>query len=413
MLKIIIKSIRNRKWSFLLTMLVSVVAMVMASFVVYIYENAHFCMNVIEDGLTEGSNNTGIISISDSENVEYKKILEWYDRLLNEEGVISIGSAGFWEGFEDTELARAQCALTGSDTNMIDYIMIEAGLAEMYNIPLEDGKIEQNINLDVNGCQVYLGSAFKNHYKIGDVLEEKGGYGTYRFEIKGFLKSGTKVPDPETLMSTESFQDDKCYKKLNENDVVIVFNRDELGIDAMFFTWPDSISYNEIKTRVTNTADSLGIDVIVGNLNGLLNERMTASMNVYNFVNGILWIVMIASVIMITCTQVSVVFTNLSEYGILCANGFSIQKIAVMLIAENAFKIILSGICSAFLFYRLLDVLFIGTGRQSDVCREIFMRNVLPADCIICLLIIAVSSIIPVIVLMNQKTSTLIGGNDT
>lgn len=411
MLKMIIKSVKGRKWSFLLTMLVCIVSLAMASFAVYIYENAHFCQNVVENGLTAGTKNTAVLDvlngISDEEFAEFK------DKLLNEKDILSVGEIDIYSGFEDSELAKLQCRFNGSNENMLNYIMIDCRAAGIYDIPLETGNIKKDINLSENEYQVYLGSGFKKYYKIGDVIEHEVYEGcVYRFEVKGFLKSGTEAIDPETLLSTDSFLDDKCYKKIGESDVVMVCNV-TMDSNAMFFTWSDKVSYKEIKTQINKIADSMGIDAVIGTIDNILDEKLTAGRKINDFVNDILWIVMIATIIMLTCTQISVVFTNLSEYGILCANGFSIPWIAAMLIVENSVKIIISGICSSVLFYKLLDILFAGVGNQSDVCREIFIKNVIPANCIICILIILVSSIVPVLVLMSQRTSTLIGGNDT
>lgn len=391
-------------------MLVCIASLTMASFAVYIYENAHFCQNVVENGLTAGTKNTAIISVrNDISNEEYTEL---YTKLLNEKGILSVGEIEINIGLEDSELAKVQCSLTGSDENMINYVKIDSRAVGIYDIPLEKGIIEKDINLSENVHHVYLGSGFKKYYKTGDIMEEIYGENTYRFEVKGFLKSGTKVIDPETLLSTDSFLDDKCYKKLGENDAVMVWN-ETMYTNAMFFTWSNNVSFNQIKTQINQIADSMGIVTVIGSIDDILNEKLEAGRKINDFVNDILWIVMITTIIMLTCTQISVVFTNMSEYGILCANGFSILWIAAMLIVENSVKIIISGICSSVLFYRLLDILFAGVGSQSDVCREIFIRNVIPANCIICILIILVSSAVPVLVLMDQKTSTLIGGNDT
>ncbi len=393
-------------------MLVCIASLTMVSLAVYIYENAHFCQNVVENGLTAGTKNTALISVRNSDDISYEEYTELYTKLLSEKDILSVGEMDINTGLEDSELAKVQCSLTGSDENMLNYVKIDSRAVGIYGIPLEKGMIEKDINLIENVFHVYLGSAFKKYYKTGDVMEEIYGDNTYRFEVKGFLKSGTKVIDPETLRSTDSFLDDKCYKKLGENDVVMVWNETSYT-NAMFFTWSDNVSFKEIKTRINEIADSMGIVAVIGTIDDLLGEKLKESRKINDFVNGILWIVMIATIIMLTCTQISVVFTNLSEYGILCANGFSVPWISAMLIVENSVKIIVSGICSSALFYRLLDILFAGVGSQSDVCREIFIRSVIPANCIICILIILVSSAVPVLVLMNQKTSTLIGGNDT
>ncbi|MDE6233713.1 MAG: hypothetical protein K2M60_10275 [Lachnospiraceae bacterium] len=411
MLKMIIKSVKGRKWSFLLTMFVCIVSLAMTLFAVYIYENAHFCRNVVENGLTAGTKNTAVLDvlneISDEEFAEFK------DKLLNEKDILSVGEIDIYSGFENSELAKLQCRLSGNDENMLNYIMIDCRAADIYDIPLETGNIKKDTNLSENEFQVYLGSAYKKYYKTGDVIEHEIYKGcTYRFEIESFLKSGTKAIDPETLLSTDSFLDDKCYKKLGESDVVMVCNV-KMDSNVMFFTWSDEVSLKDIKTQINKIADLVGIDAVIGTIDNILNEKLEASRKINDFVNDILWIVMITTIIMLTCTQISVVLTNLSEYGILCANGFSIPWIAAMLIVENSIKIILSGICSSLLFHKLLDILFAGVGSQSDVCREIFIKNVIPANCIICILIILVSSAVPVFVLMNRKTSTLIGGNDT
>lgn len=410
MLKMIIKSIKSRKVSFLMTMLVSIVSLVIASFAVYIYENAHFCTNVVENGLAAGTKNTALISLLND--LSNEEISIFYDKLLKEKDIIDVGETYIGAGFEGLELSKVQCRLTGSSENMLNHVMMDSRAVGIYDIPLEKGEIERNTSSGKTDMQVYLGKGFKKYYKIGDVITEQMGYNTYRFEIKGFLKSGTKVVDPETLLSTESFLDDKCYKTLGENDAVIVYKND-FFMSALFFTWSDKVSFGEIKSRINNIADSMGIDAVIGTIDKLMDEKLEESRKINDFVNDILWIVMITAIIMLACTQISVVFTNLSEYGILCANGFSIPWIAAMLVVENSVKITISGICSALLFRRLLDILFEGVGSQSDVCREIFIRNVIPADFIICILIILVSSIVPVLVLISQKPGALIGGNDT
>lgn len=112
------------------------------------------------------------------------------------------------------------------------------------------------------------------------------------------------------------------------------------------------------------------------------------------------------------CMQVLLILNNLSEYGILCANGYRIKDISYMLLIENFIKTAIAYFVSVYLSSKIILYSFSTYADVQYVFNDIFYNYVIIKVGVISVLIAIVSSIIPIFVLRKYKVVNLIGGNN-
>ena len=127
----------------------------------------------------------------------------------------------------------------------------------------------------------------------------------------------------------------------------------------------------------------------------------------------LLVVITIVCLIIMICMQVTSILNNLSEYGILYANGYGIRKLCGMLIWENVIKMGVALIISLIIAKKLIIRSFFGMSTMLEVYNDIYNNTVIYQMMGICVLIVILASIVPVFVLSNYKPIELIGGNDT
>lgn len=429
MVRLTIRSIWKRKWSFIMIIFVSVVSFIMLSLSIYIYENSVYCKKVITESLNSGTENSGVLYLSggyfeETGDKNVDKYMNFKRELSSMDGISSSGELRYNGGFEDFTLARRQCELTGRDDGMLNYGYVENTAIDYYKIPLSEGTLVKDMPNDVNINYVYLGSAYKKYYEVGDTITDKlmrlvhEGKKTKKvtenitFIVKGFIKDGTKFVYPETFGSSDAFLNDKCYEVLSSTGVIVEFNSYNTE-NSVFLSWKKSQSYNALKAKINKLAAKYGFTVLSVSMEKLLNEKEASSREINEYILNILGIVITVTVIMMICIQISAVLNNMSEYGILYANGYTTHNIAMMIILESIIRMAATSIASLYLVKILVWKVFIAVPGESEVFKEIFYKYVISGNIISAVLICAVSVILPLMIIGYKRPVELIGGNDT
>lgn len=428
MIHLVMRSIWNKKWSFILTTIVSIVSLIMLSLSIYIYENSVYCHKVVSSSLTSGTDTSCVMYVTENtteaESMYSSNYIQFKKSLSTIKGVTSHGEISYNEGMENFSLSKLQCKLTGRNDEMLHFGYIENSAIDFYKIPLSEGKICKDMPKDNTIFYVYLGSAYKKYYKLGDtitckepklVLEEKKQKTILintSYIVKGFIKDNTKFVYPETFDSSNSFVSDKCYETLSATGVIIEFSQDNES-NRLFVSWKKSESLKEMKNRFSRLAKKYDYKAITVNISQLLKEKESSNREINNYILKVLGIIIAVTVTMMICIQISAILNNTSEYGILYANGYTTNNITIMIIIEAFTKLTIASAASLSLVRLLIKKVFLGVPQESEVFHEIFNKHVISGNIFSALLICAVSIILPLMIIRHKKPVELIGGNDT
>lgn len=415
MFRIVIRSVGNRKKSFIMTVLLCILAFMMLSASIYIYENSVYSRKTIENALVSGADHSGVAaSINDIEVDTINEDMSKFRNELYRSNLISnVGEIYIAEGLSETEFGRLQAKLENKPRDSFEYIAIDSTLMDFYDIRLEEGSIDKDMPYDDFIAYLYLGSAYKKYYKVGDSITENiyEGY-DITFTVKGFIEDNTRIIDSYTLFTANEFAGDKCYMTLPDTGIIIESNGTS-NTSAMLYSWEEGCTAREAEQEVKRIAEKYGLSVITSRVDEILDSKQEADMEINRFILDVLAIILITTVIMLICIHISAIFTNLSEYGIMYANGFGIGNLAFMLFIELLFKMVIVCGCSLALIKVLLFEIFYDIEGQVEVYNEIFYGYVVPGNILSGLIVLLIAFVIPLIVLARQKPINLIGGNDT
>ncbi len=427
--KIILKNIIHRKWSFIVTILINIVALSMIAMSVYIYENTTYCEKIIDKSMRYDIDNIGIITVGNLETEEgymYDDMGEISQSMVNElkenDKIISVGAIGIEEGFDNSDIAKIQHELIDNEDNknnndddeLLHYYGMDSGIMDMFNIELTEGSIDKTIDTsDELTNYVYLGEGYKKKYKVGDVIDIQYKNDIhYRMIVNGFFSSKGIIAEPNVISTTAGFTSDKCCFKLKDSDVIIVHNMAYNGA-VCFMVWNDNYSYDEIQNEVNKLAKRYDKTAHVVKLSKIIKEKVKEGNEISGYIMDVLWIILVTAVIMVTCIQITNILNNTSQYGIMYANGFSAGSIMTMLAVETFLNTIIAAVMSIVVVKKLIKFIFTAVTDENEVIDYIFKEYVIGVDILAAFIISIVSIVIPMIIIYRMKPVQLIGGEDT
>lgn len=418
MLTILIDSILRRFKSVLCTIVLCTVSIVLVYFAVYIYKDSIYCKENADKLLRGGISNTGLMSSIDG--IFNDKLDEFRSELYSLEEIEGLGSTqppgvGFF-GMED--IYRVQSKYIDMDKIAMDEskdfmycLNIENTMVNTLNLELHSGELISDINQPDNSTYIYLGYNLRE-IPIGTEynISTKNGEIKDKIIVKGILKKDSRLINTEMFGSTEGFYSESCYTQLD--NVVMAVSNSSFS-DLWAFRYSENTNFKTVKEKIEKVADKYGIDVMVGNLESIIKEKETSTQELNKTIVDLLVIALLVSIMIMVCMQIMLILNNLSEYGVLCANGYSIKEICLMLIIENAIKTIISFILGTFLSWKLIFYAFAGIDDMLPVFNDIFFRYSILNVGLCSLGIIVIVSIIPVWIMSKYKVVDLIGGNNT
>lgn len=414
MLRLIFKSMKNRIVSILMVTVVCIISLMLVSMSIYIYENSIYCTKQINSIMKEKVENSAIIGIMGTESDEESEKSNAFRKVLGEMPEISAaGYTKFATGMDGCEYAEVQRKIKGNDDEL-RYLYLESEAADLYNIELEEGQLVKDMPNDDGLIYVYLGSAFKDYYSVGDESEWKVTEEIrFKFIVKGFFKDGVRVLRQNEVEDSGAFLGDKCYDTLGETDAIMEFNRGTISSSTMLCSWKDGYSFDEMQTKILDKAEECGIECVVASMSEIINEKVRSTKEINEYILNVLGVILATTIVMMICIQVTSILNNMSEYGILYANGFTTANIGIMLIVENVLKMIISCAVSLAIVKKLLTTLLYIIPEEQEVFNDIFNNNVIWGNIGAAAIMSLASLIIPLIFITRLKPVQLIGGNDT
>lgn len=412
MIRLTLKSMRNRSLSILMVTIVGIIALVLVSTSAYIYENSIYCDKTINSVLSEDISNYALVAAMDADVLDELENTTSVSNIINE--IPEIKTAGRTEysiGLEECEFAKIKNKLDKSDE--FEYINMSCHAPGLYNIELEEGEFPKDMPYNENENYVYLGSSFKQYYSVGDTSEQKITEDfVIKFTVKGFLKENVRVLDEDQLLSVNPFMGDKCYYELGKTDVLVLHN-DAENDNCAICTWEDDYSFDEIREKIIKKTDEYGLNCVVSDVSKIVDEKLVSTREVNSYILNVLGIILITTIVMMICIQVTSILNNMHEYGVMYANGFKTSGIAFMIIFENVLRMIISSILSLLVVYKLLTSQLYNISNTMDVFNDIFINYVVWINLCSAAVICVLSLVIPLIIISKLRPVQLIGGNDT
>lgn len=209
-------------------------------------------------------------------------------------------------------------------------------------------------NNDEKCIPVYLGYAFHNNFRVGQIIN----YKSDKYNICGILKKGQTFPSE----NFQSFQMSELINVVNTDYKIFLpqtkdskndYDGHDIFGSIMMFT-VDKGQYDAVKKQMMKIAQDNNITIGVTSIDGLLKSRNTKNISKTINYKRLFFIIAISTIIMICSIRIGSYFSDKKRYGILYACGFSTKDINFMLALENLLLLILSMV--VFLLFLILFI---------------------------------------------------------
>lgn len=412
LIRLVFDSISRRMKSFWFTIILCTISLILFAFAVYIYEESQYCEKNSEKILSSGINGTGNLVLINTKFDEITRDFrkEVYD--LKEVTAIGVAAEPNYIFFGLKELSQIQSKFIDLEngTESPFGILMENTAVELCRMKLEQGEFIYDKNQDEYLTYLYLGYNLKE-IPIGTEYNVMlGKQINLKFIVKGILAKDTRIIDSTVFYGTDAFLTDICYTTMD--NLILAICNNSMQSDWLYSIQKDA-DFESVENKIIDIADKYDLKVYYGRGKDIFDSRKLATKDLNDTILQLFGLITIVCVIVMICMQITVILNNLSEYGILYANGYGISHLCFMQIIENVIKSIFAFIVAEVIARRLLLLSFAGTKSIAEVCNDIYNHHIIYRMAAISFLIVVISSIVPVIVLKKYKPIELIGGNNT
>lgn len=162
------------------------------------------------------------------------------------------------------------------------------------------------------------------------------------------------MPKIDNVSEQTTAYEEMNYKMLIVEDIKSISSASE----TMCFKVKEGYSVNDARAEITEIAQKINYGTTVKSFKGIFNNIELKNKTFINFIEQILFVVMITVIILQVSMQAVHIIENFGNYGILYANGFSAFDHFTIFLIQN----ILKGITAVFLTlgagYLILDIFY-------------------------------------------------------
>ena len=253
---------------------------------------------------------------------------------------------------------------------------------------------------------LYLGYEYEKYVDVGTIFMSENDPNKYI--VAGILGKGNKIAESDMHLLNK-FSITSAYPL----DYAVVMLYQTPISDYTFFTVADGYSFAEAENNLIQLAKQNSTSVTIYSIDALLSAVERSLEPVNRYMIQIIIVVGMTVCIVFTCFQTMDVLMRQSEYGIMYANGATTRDLIGILLLENSIKMFLSFIITLPLLLLISKTCFQANYGDYYIIKAIILKSVSWKLGITGILIIMISSIIPISIIKKSAPVTLIGGNNT
>lgn len=283
----------------------------------------------------------------------------------------------------------------------------QASLLLYYNFDYAD-KIDIPKNQPIDTVYLVLGNAYKEIPAGSEYVEVLDNGFEAHYVVAGILEKGEELVET-TLVDPREIEFINC-----DYEIFIMYPMEDYQYSRPYVSYAidENHTVEEIHNEIIRIADKHGIareDISFFNAKRSL-EIFNEPMNyIVGMILDIAVIIIVATVLVSICIQSVTIIDSMNMYGIMYANGSRRKDVAMIVILENLVKTILS-IITAYAFARWYYGMAFDASISFEAELAVLNGIVIYQVTGIGLLIMAVSTIVPLIIINKNTPSKLIRG---
>lgn len=387
-----------RNIQYILTLSLSIILISFAFITFFGLNSAYDACNRV---LSAGLKNSGTIRSLDHKLISDEG-LAFLDELQSRDIIDSFGSSDLRGNDILTDLVDTQRGHTQNYgyelSEVLEVLTMNPSLFDFCNINISEGESISNLDFsDESLIYLYLGHAYKNNVELGKIYQSN--YST-SYKVAGFLGQDSRWINPNIALLFDS------AKPTFNLDYAVIMLIKYPNTDSIFFNTENN--FEETRKLILEAANAHGFTVAVGSLQTVYDTASTDNEIIADYIKQLTGIVLLSSIIIMSCLSTVMIYYNKAQYGIFLAVGFSEKDIIKMLVFEMLLKILFS-LMLAFPIARFLSINWFA-GAETSFINDIMRDKTFPIVLAVALLVTLVSWIIPITIFKKTPVTKMIRG---
>lgn len=288
-------------------------------------------------------------------------------------------------------------------------VYVEPTAINICKVEVYEGTADITYDEESETIPLLAGYSLKDILPIGTIITEDSS--GIKYKVAGILKKNSNWLEVGDASFSYTFSLGNNLDGMMVAPINPIFfeNLFEDIAQTYYFNLEDDSHTDKIINEIQDKADSLGLNASIYSVSEKIN-RMNSEKNSYNKLRILIMIFSTFIIILLLATSfISYLVKHKSEFGILYANGIDTNNVVQMVIMENSFMIIISGVIAY--CYSLVDFLKGEHTAYFLTYYNILTGKALKYLIITVIFILIVSSLSACIYLSRIKPVDLIGGN--
>lgn len=396
----------------LLSVFLIVVSTLVIMLSVILSENRDEVYETIDTHLVCGVERTAKLDIR-YDDVEPEKSKELYfnmknflDDISDEHEINSIGSYHTFGCVPIPELYEIQKKGNATSGEYMKVTDIYKHAANMFNLKLTSGVYPSELDFESDIGYLYLGSGFEGFIEPGEMYEIK----SRKYEVAGIL-------DESQIFLDDNFTSEisaTSYSAAHDMKYGILCFGDNIPSSGFWLGANKGYNINQAIEKLYSVAEKYDMEDYI--LYTTLNDKYEMANKEWLFIKNILYklitIVCISCILMLICTHILDLLSQMRNYGIMYANGFSISDISKIITIKNIAVSVFAFLISIIICLLAVNLIFKGSEDMSDVFNRIIVHIAIPLSLSVIGLITVFITLFSIVILRKLSPLRMIGGQN-
>lgn len=406
---ILIKRIKKNIIIWLALVIVFTIAMVLVQLALYEYEKTNYTIRLTNEMIGNNDNVYNVClntpEITEDIAMDMRGFLE---ELKNVPGVSASGryiiSSLIFDELKDNELLANRNNELFEGTLRADYpSLIDVVYADKELLPLLHMESLDNMETK-DTIPTWVGYNYADILSIGNIYTDP--LTSCKYEIVGVIKKDLRLPS-ETLLRSYLYKDMNnaifaLYDERIEADYYYTYNYG----NSMYF---ETNGTDETLNEIISLAKKHNLHVKIRSIPAYIDEYKQENKEMLMLTFLFTSIAVVSGLMSILSSSIINIVLRKQELGIMLANGFLPGDIKRIIFIENGIKQFPAYFISIFITRAYI---IRNTLTDLDDCLRVHQYYVVGKAFIILLILLIISSVIPIILLNRIKPAELMGGNE-
>lgn len=387
-----------------------IVSLLLFLFTVIVYKGQRYAEQSCEDTLTTGVENTGFLRIEEYEyNFENAKKFNSYVNTVEE--VLAYGNYVSYGidavGLEKLQEIQIVEGILDDDNVGFDIVKMNCmngSNMKLCDISLSDGIMPEMLTYENEEISyLYLGYEYRD-IPVGTVFE--GNVMTYI--VAGIIEKGQRyiIPDLSDGFSYEQMD----YSEECDYIIYSLRSNSKIYSDTYWISVKKDYDFDMVLEKVVEKAKEEGLLVTYTSLDRMIENDSLPMTNLLKYVKKLIIIVSIATILIIVCNQVMIIYENMKQYGILVSVGFSTAQIKIMILIVSGIMLMVS-VAIAVMIMLAIAKYGLYTTEYAHVFMRLIYNDVIPSALIMGGMLLGIPVIVTQVALNKLLPIELIKSN--